>query len=246
MKLTKPFLLFLSILLTSCDTTSTYKSTSDVSKQIPISINSKTSESTSESSENTNACETNIFYCDDWVEEFDDQDNGNYYFNLYEKNREAWHSINDEYVEFTVNLGFWRRLKTYEKYMSIQYTFYNHDLHMDPDPEPDDPKEQGTPFFIQKQTEEFYNNHFFYYNNYGMTNSFYDFDIKMPIKQFLEKEKESEYRYVFFTFCEFAEEDGYTYTDGVKDQYLKDYTINSTMFELNFKDNCFRFSTLQF
>lgn len=152
MRLTKPFLLFLSILLTSCDTTSTYKSTSDVSKQIPTSFNSKTSESTSELSENTNACETNILYCDDWVEEFDDQDNGNYLFILKEKNMDTWYSINDEYVEFTANLSFFKRLKTYEKYISIQYTFYNHYLPMEGDIEPQDPIEQGTPFFIQKQT----------------------------------------------------------------------------------------------
>lgn len=68
----------------------------------------------------------------------------------------------------------------------------------------------------------------------------------MPIKQFLEKEKESEYRYVLFTFCEFAEEDGYTYTDGVKDQYLKDYTSNYVSFELDFKGDSFQFSTFQF
>lgn len=240
MKFKKNLLFFLTILLSSCGVKTNSNSINSINSKETSSTNSKITKPSAIDSDSTSE---EIYYGTDvYSDDFkDDEDNGNYEF---------WDTISEiiidedsDYINIPVLLMFFKKLKTYDKYISIQYSFLNvlgknywsteintlDDL---------DPVKQGKPIFIQKQTDDFFEKHYAnstnkdYFRHYER----FLFTVQIPTKEFLDTYKETGYFYFCLSFCEFAEADGYTYTNGVKDEFNKNHLYNKSFIEIDFRN----------
>ncbi len=219
MKFKKSFLFFLTFLLTSCDIQTNNTNINSINSNATNSTNSKVTKFSPIDSDSTSDGFENM--TDVYSEDFqDDKDNGNYAF------RDQFSKIiideDSEYIEIPIYLMFLKKLKTYDKYISIQYSFLNvseknYWLTETNTLDNLDPVKQGKPIFIQKQTDDFFEKH--YANTTNKNYNRFLFTIQIPTQKFLNTYKEKEYHEICLSFCEFAEEDGYTYTDRVKNQY---------------------------
>ena len=93
-------------------------------------------------------------------------------------------------------------------------------------------KKQGTPFYVEKQDRNFYIKHG---ANYFLCEpNCRNIELTIPITQFLEDYENSiENSYINFIFCPYVSEDGYSYTDGVKNDHIK--SNNKTLKDFSIK-----------
>lgn len=241
MKFKKNFSFFLTFLLTSCGTQTNNTNINSINSNATNSTNSKVTKFSPIDNDSTSDGFENM--TDVYSQDFqDDEDNGNYSF------RDQFSKIiideDSEYIEIPIYLMFLKKLKTYDKYISIQYTFINiHEgryHYSDTNPiENVTPVKQGTPVFIQKQTDDFFEKHYANTTNENYIGNYtrFLFTIQIPTQKFLDTYKEKKYHEVCLSFCEFAEADGYTYSNGVKDEYIKNYYYNKEFVNIEFSED---------
>ena len=133
-------------------------------------------------------------------------------------------------VDLNNDLTFWvgirlnRNLYSYDYYCSIQYRFDDYCI----------PAKQGESIYVEKQDYTFYKKHF--YNLFYISNCYYtkdDFFIEVTIPSAALKENYDKYKYLVVMYVDNASEDGYVYTDGIKNEVLENGHYHPVMVYLH-------------
>lgn len=185
--------------------------------------------------------ETEKHYCN-----FDDVINvyepiSNYMFYTYLDELGTININETENIEFTMNFESYihpSKLKKniYDYYFSFQYSFKPNMV-------------QGIPFYIEKNTD-FYMKHFYsQFESYCDIEERRDFSINVsiPTKQFYKDCSEFNKKSVLNIYpCFYANEDGYSYTNGVKDEHLDQEIGPASALYYELGDDTITFSPIMF